>query len=388
LPSSLRTRRALVAALLVVSTSALLAPAGADESVRDTRKAREEARAAQARAAAKIDVLTAEDAALASGIADIEDAVVGQRAAVDDATAALAAVEQLARDRQAEVTEIEQALAETRVQLTALAVERYTGQRLDEAAAVVFDSRDIVDATRRAALLDIVHGSERDVLARLRDLEAERADAFAAAEAAVHEAEARRTELDAALVELEARLVTQQRLRDELVRRIASWEQEQDELAAEEEELTALLKQRQLAALGVAATEPTAASMRGFVRPTPGAIGSRFGPRLHPIYGVVRMHSGLDMDGKTGDPVFASKEGEVLFAGVRGGYGNAIVIEHDGSVTTVYAHLSKIGVTAGDHVATGEAIGLVGSTGLSTGPHLHFEVRVGGVAKDPELFLP
>ena len=86
--------------------------------------------------------------------------------------------------------------------------------------------------------------------------------------------------------------------------------------------------------------------------------------------------------------MFASKDGEVLYAGARGGYGNAVIIEHDGGVTTVYAHLSKIAVTAGDHVATGEAIGLIGSTGLSTGPHLHFEVRVGGVAKDPELFLP
>jgi murein DD-endopeptidase MepM/ murein hydrolase activator NlpD len=73
---------------------------------------------------------------------------------------------------------------------------------------------------------------------------------------------------------------------------------------------------------------------------------------------------------------------------VRGGYGNAVIIEHAGGISTVYAHLSKFAVETGDEVATGEVIGLIGSTGLSTGPHLHFEMRVGGVAKDPELFLP
>jgi murein DD-endopeptidase MepM/ murein hydrolase activator NlpD len=109
---------------------------------------------------------------------------------------------------------------------------------------------------------------------------------------------------------------------------------------------------------------------------------------MHPIYRVVRMHNGVDISGRTGDPVFASKAGEVLFAGTSGGYGNVIILEHVGGVSTVYAHLSKIGVAVGERVATGEAVGLIGSTGLSTGPHLHFEVRVGGVPKNPELFLP
>ena len=78
----------------------------------------------------------------------------------------------------------------------------------------------------------------------------------------------------------------------------------------------------------------------------------------------------------------------MLFAGSRGGYGNVVILEHTGGVTTVYAHLSAIETKSGAAVATGQRIGRVGSTGLSTGPHLHFEVRVNGVAKDPELFLP
>jgi murein DD-endopeptidase MepM/ murein hydrolase activator NlpD len=177
-------------------------------------------------------------------------------------------------------------------------------------------------------------------------------------------------------------------LREALQRRVDTWQREQDELEAEEARLTELIKQRQLAALGVAPTEPSAASMQGFVLPAKGALGSGFGPRMHPIYRVVRPHNGVDISGRTGDPVFASKAGQVLFAGTSGGYGNVIIVEHTGGISTVYAHLSKIAVIVGDRVATGEAIGLIGSTGLSTGPHLHFEVRVGGVPRNPELFLP
>jgi murein DD-endopeptidase MepM/ murein hydrolase activator NlpD len=377
-----------IAVLLAVLAIGLFAPVEADDGVKEARRSREEARAAQARAAAQIDVLTAEDSVLAQGLTDIEDAVHGQQAAVDDASAALTSVEHAASDRQAELKVVEADLAAARDQVETFAIERYVGRRFDDAATSFFDSSSVAEAVRRGAILEMVHGSERDAVARLRALEADREDAVAAAETAVREADARRAELAAALAELEARRATQERLRDELARRIAAWESEQDELAAEEADLTELIKRRQLDALGVVATDAGAASLQGFVRPASGTLGSGFGPRLHPIYRIVRMHSGVDIGGRTGAPVFAAKEGEILFAGRRGGYGNAVIIEHAGGVTTVYAHLSKIGVSAGDRVATGEAIGLIGSTGLSTGPHLHFEVRVGAVAKDPELFLP
>jgi murein DD-endopeptidase MepM/ murein hydrolase activator NlpD len=374
--------------LLAVLAVGLFAPVEADDGVKEARRSREEARAAQARAAAQIDVLTAEDSVLAQGLTDIDDAVHGQQAAVDDASAALASVEHAASDRQAELAVVEVDLAAARDQVETFAIERYVGRRFDDAATSFFDSSSVAEAVRRGAILEMVHGSERDAVARLRALEADREGAVAAAETAVREADARRAELAAALAELEARRATQERLRDELARRIAAWESEQDELAAEEAELTELIKRRQLDALGVVPTDAGAASLQGFVRPASGTLGSGFGPRLHPIYRIVRMHSGVDIGGRTGDPVFAAKAGEILFAGRRGGYGNAVIIEHAGGVNTVYAHLSKIGVSAGDRVATGEAIGLIGSTGLSTGPHLHFEVRVGAVAKDPELFLP
>ena len=127
--------------------------------------------------------------------------------------------------------------------------------------------------------------------------------------------------------------------------------------------------------------------MQGFILPLKGKIDSGFGMRRHPVYGDVRMHTGTDIDGRTGDPVVAAKEGRVILAGVFGGYGNCVIIQN-GGVSTLYGHLSSIDVSVGNTVNKGEFIGRVGSTGVATGPHLHFEVRINGDPKDPMLFLP
>jgi murein DD-endopeptidase MepM/ murein hydrolase activator NlpD len=123
----------------------------------------------------------------------------------------------------------------------------------------------------------------------------------------------------------------------------------------------------------------------GFVTPVGGSLRSTFGPRLHPILGVVRLHAGVDWAAPPGTPVKAAFEGTVESAGVNKGFGNLIVIAHANGMTTYYAHLSGFaeGLNAGKKVASGELIGYVGSTGLSTGPHLHFELHVAGEPVDP-----
>jgi murein DD-endopeptidase MepM/ murein hydrolase activator NlpD len=121
--------------------------------------------------------------------------------------------------------------------------------------------------------------------------------------------------------------------------------------------------------------------------PTNGAIVSGFGYRTHPVYGTTRFHAGVDIDGACGQPIFAGEDGTVLSAGYNGGYGNATVIDHGGGLSTLYAHQSSIGVSSGQKVSRGQQIGLVGTTGLSTGCHLHFEVRVNGEPVDPVPYL-
>ena len=127
------------------------------------------------------------------------------------------------------------------------------------------------------------------------------------------------------------------------------------------------------------------------LRPVEGGwISSGFGVREdHPVLGLVpgRTHEGWDFAVAEGTPIRASMAGEVTYAGWRGGLGKAVVLEHAGGWTTVYGHAREVLVGPGDVVAAGETIALVGSSGLSTGPHLHYELRRGGVAVDPGGFL-
>lgn len=122
--------------------------------------------------------------------------------------------------------------------------------------------------------------------------------------------------------------------------------------------------------------------------PALGTVSSEFGTRRHPITGTVQLHAGIDIAAPTGTPVHATANGSVVFAGERGGYGLAVVIDHGYGIQTLYAHNSRLLVKAGDVVERGQPIALVGSTGLSTGPHVHYEVHVNGEPVNPRAYLP
>lgn len=122
--------------------------------------------------------------------------------------------------------------------------------------------------------------------------------------------------------------------------------------------------------------------------PVAGArMSSAYGMRRHPVRGGWRMHKGVDLAAPTGTPVYASADGMVGRADWFSSYGLFIRIDHGADMETRYAHLSKLAVAAGERVRKGDLIGYVGSTGRSTGPHLHYEVRVGGVAVDPIPYM-
>lgn len=121
----------------------------------------------------------------------------------------------------------------------------------------------------------------------------------------------------------------------------------------------------------------------GLVAPVPGRLTSHFGQRRHPILGFVRMHAGLDFKAGYGTPIVAVTDGRVGGAGRMGGCGNAVRIDHGGSLQTRYCHMSQIAARTGQYVRRGQVIGYVGSTGLSTGPHLHYEMYRGGRPVNP-----
>jgi murein DD-endopeptidase MepM/ murein hydrolase activator NlpD len=124
-------------------------------------------------------------------------------------------------------------------------------------------------------------------------------------------------------------------------------------------------------------------------KPVPGEIDttSGFGMRVDPFLHVPAMHTGLDFRGDTGEAIRATAAGTVTHTGWSGGYGKMVEIDHGNGLSTRYGHLSSIDVEVGHHVRSGQIIGRMGSTGRSTGPHLHYETRIGGEAVDPQRFL-
>ena len=124
-------------------------------------------------------------------------------------------------------------------------------------------------------------------------------------------------------------------------------------------------------------------SAAGLMTPVAGHITSGFGMRYHPILHYTRFHAGIDFGAAWGSPIVAAADGQVVSAGWSGGYGREVQVAHGSGIVTLYGHMSGIAASAGEMVKQGQVIGYVGSSGLSTGPHLHFEVKVNGRAVDP-----
>lgn len=125
-----------------------------------------------------------------------------------------------------------------------------------------------------------------------------------------------------------------------------------------------------------------------YMWPVKGWISSEYGYRIHPIFKTRKFHSGIDIAAPRGRSIVAADSGVVIYSGRFGGYGKTIIIDHGKNQTTVYGHQSRLLVKKGEKVQKGQVVGLVGSTGYSTGPHLHFEIRVGGKVVNPKKYLP
>ncbi len=123
------------------------------------------------------------------------------------------------------------------------------------------------------------------------------------------------------------------------------------------------------------------------LKPVNGRLTSPYGYRIHPILKKKKFHSGIDLAASSGTPIKAANDGVVIKSGWSSGYGNTVIIDHGGGITTLYAHASKLLCKVGDRVTRGQTVAKVGSTGMSTGPHLHFEVRVNGNTKNPQDYI-
>lgn len=150
-----------------------------------------------------------------------------------------------------------------------------------------------------------------------------------------------------------------------------------------------LLAEKARASQSASSKAPVVVNRGGLIWPLAShKISDPFGMRVHPKFKTKSMHTGIDLPSPKGTPVKAAGSGTVIFAGWMRGYGQIIIIDHGNNMATVYAHLSAIGVKENQAVRQGDVVGRVGNTGVATGYHLHFEVRIGGQAKNPVNYLP
>lgn len=374
-----------VAIAVAIATIVASSNVGGAGDLSDLRRQREEAREAEQAALEQIDLLRADAEVIRDTLLEIQELVDAQVARVEGAQQALAAADAEVLARQQLADDADVAIEATIAQIRVRAVDAYVGTGESGLEAWLADG-DVNQTAIRIAMLDFTAGSERDLLDNLRAHRSAREINVEFGEVAKQEADRLRAKVEEELAVLQERRTLQLEVQAELANRIDAWLFEADERAQASEEFTALIRAETAAATGL---RPGSASLKGFIMPTSGRIGSAFGPRVHPIFGAVREHTGVDIGSRTGNPIWASKDGRVIFSGWKGGYGNTVVMVHgDGTVTTLYAHMSVIRANVGDVVDQGELVGEIGSTGFSTGPHLHFEVRVNGIPKDPVAFLP
>ncbi len=359
--------------VLVLLMAIVPSPAGAADDA-------DSVRAKKVSAAAKLDALKADDIQLESAVRTLDAGIAVQSretdAARQAANAAAAAVDAAA----ARLVATERKMSDLRTRATAVAVQAY----VNPSAASFLElmkARDLAEASRRQTLMSQVVEVDRDVLGELRavrqDLQSEQNNLLALRD----RAQDRKRDATEKLSTLQQLRTDQVRLRSALDVRIREFTAEVEALAREEAVILGLIRTRQASGQSVDGRAGPRSSS-GLVWPSAGGVSSPFGPR----WGA--MHTGIDIDSGYGAPIVAAKGGIVISAGWYGGYGQCTIIDHGGGLTTLYAHQSSMLVSEGQSVGQGETIGYVGGTGNVTGPHLHFETRVGGSPQNPMNFLP
>lgn len=332
-------------------------------------------------AAAQLDALKADDVKLDAAVRTLDAGIIEQSNVTDAARRAAAAADAAVGSAQARLAATEKRMGNLKQKAVEVAVMAYVHPANDSIVELM-KANDLAEASRRQALMSQVVQVDRDVLGQLRavrqDQQAEQANLLALRD----EAQGRREEAIQKLSALQALRDDQARLKSALDVRIAQFTAEVNALAREESNIQGLIRVRELTGESVDGTPSPAKSASGLIWPVPGAVTSPFGPR----WGA--MHTGIDIDSGPGVPIKAAKAGTVIMAAWYGGYGNCVIIDHGGGFSTLYAHQSSVAVSEGQSVGQGTVVGYVGGTGNVTGPHLHFETRVGGTPQNPMNFLP
>ena len=344
------------------------------------------------------DQRAAEVAAVAARLETLQAQISEVQGRVDAKEADIAANEAELSDLEVSISNLEAQIAGTQLEI------RQTVETVQERAVDLYMSRSLnVGGVLLAVdeMADVTVGLEyagqviEDSEALLRRLEVLK-----------HQEELQQEQIEENKQRTEAILVTLEIERRELVSdRLLLEEKEQEvqvelesvrdllaavqaDIAEIEGEITALEKDAAAVEAAIRAAQSSGGENPGILSwPVDASISSPFGYRIHPISGVRKLHTGLDLNAASGTTIRAAGSGTVILASWYGGYGNAVVIDHGGGLSTLYANQSSIAVSVGQSLVVGDTVGYVGTTGYSTGPHLHFETREWGTPVNPMNYL-
>ena len=254
-------------------------------------------------------------------------------------------------------------------------------QQGSEGWAVLLDSENLNDFLDRRYQLKRVYAADQAVLQELKEKAAAIEQQKATVEDQRNQVALLRQQLLSQKQLYEDEAAEEKQLISRLKERRSALEAAEDQLVRESEQLGTLIRQKIAASTGIVQ------GTGRFVFPANANISSGFGNRIHPILGYSRFHAGIDFAASHGSTIRAADSGRVIFSGWYGGYGQAVIVDHGNGISTLYAHASRLFVKEGQNVQQGQPIAAVGSTGLSTGPHLHFEVRQNGNPVNPMAYL-
>ncbi len=394
-------RRFLLTALALAMALAATVPAFAHDPTDELAEVQSEISALNKKisaARASSRQVTSELNAASQRVAEIQAQLVEAQGKVDAVRLQIAENEAAVEALNARLVELQRQLADTQTKLRATisdlevqAVEMYMNasssmgvlmlefESASELAVGLAYTSDL--ASNSEDLIDTFELLRADENRQKEDVDAQKAGV----EATLAQLDQERATLEADVAkveELRARAETDlaeaRKLLNRIYGEIAAAEEHKDGLEAD----AARLEREIAARASTSGTRPGVLSW-----PVSGRLTSPFGYRIHPIFGTKRLHTGIDLAASTGTAIKAAGPGEVILAETYGGYGRAVVIDHGGGLTTLYAHQSAILVSRGQLVITGETIGRVGCTGFCTGPHLHFETRENGTPVDPLKYL-
>ena len=249
---------------------------------------------------------------------------------------------------------------------------------------VLFGAKDFADLMTRMDVLKRIIKHDYDLIMKVKEEKAMVENTRAQLEKDKAEAEVLLADAQAKKAKVEDKESEQQVLLDQAIYDRDTSERMYEEIMAASQEVANMIRRSQMSSAGYSGAP---AGAGGMIWPISGPITSEFGWRTHPIFGTARFHSGLDIGGDYGMPIYAAASGTVIYAGWISGYGNAVIIDHGGGVTTLYGHNDSLNVSEGENVAQGQVIAMCGSTGNSTGPHCHFEVRENGEPVSPYGYL-